>query len=44
LLDDPALRQELSEKSLQWATRYSWAETGARTAEVLRKTGQGRAP
>ncbi|WP_237051294.1 glycosyltransferase family 4 protein [Magnetospirillum sp. ME-1] len=43
LLDDPSLRGELEQKSLRQAARYSWAETGARTAEVLRQARRGGA-
>jgi glycosyltransferase involved in cell wall biosynthesis len=37
VLDDAGLREDLSRRSLERATGYSWAKTGALTAQVLRR-------
>lgn len=39
LLADGDLREDLGRRSLTRAVRYSWARTGAQTAEVLRRAG-----
>lgn len=43
-LDDPGLRDDLGRRSLERAAGYSWAKTGALTAQVLRRAGEPRRP
>jgi len=38
LLNDPELRRERRRRGLDWATRFSWRETGRRVMEVLERT------
>jgi glycosyltransferase involved in cell wall biosynthesis len=40
LLDDAALREELSQRGLARSRRYSWTETARVTLEVLRSVGR----
>lgn len=40
LLDDPARRDEMGRRAREQASRYSWAKTGALTAEVLREAAR----
>lgn len=37
VINEPGLRQQLSQASLQRASQFSWAKTGAATLEVLRQ-------
>jgi glycosyltransferase involved in cell wall biosynthesis len=37
LLDDPALRQQLSARGLEQAARFSWARAAAETLAVYRQ-------
>ncbi len=42
VLDDPALRQSLSERALLRAKTFSWPDCARRTAAVLREAAAGR--
>lgn len=44
ILDDSRLRDDLGRRSLERAAGYSWAKTGALTAQVLRRAGGPRRP
>jgi glycosyltransferase involved in cell wall biosynthesis len=42
VLDDPALRRSLCERSLRRAKDFSWVDCARRTADVLRDAASGR--
>ncbi|EME67793.1 glycosyltransferase [Paramagnetospirillum caucaseum] len=44
VLDDAGLREDLGRRSLERAAGYSWAKTGALTAQVLRSAGRRGPP
>lgn len=44
VLDDPGLRGEMSVRSREQASRYSWSVTGQQTADVLRRAARRMVP